>query len=143
MSIQLVNPTMVKVRKVWSTKEEDGESYCNVAEIEIIDPDTIREMIAVLAKAEPFGPDDFYPPAKIGYGVLFIDDGEEKGLTVDGDLIRYDSRDGEDEKEDAALLPIGESLMWNLLDPLFQGVEPSKQSYTEIWLELEEQRKTR
>lgn len=132
MTIRLINPTKVHIRKVKGF-DEGKDSYLLESEIDIVDANTIGQMMAILAKATPFDDaNDFYP-SKFGtpsYALTFLDEGEEKGLNVEGDLIWYDS--GEDE---CGLLPEGKLLMVNLLDPLFGGVKTTQTKIIDIYLE--------
>lgn len=131
MIIQL--PAKVHVRKVKGV-DEGKDSYLLESEIDITEADIIRQMMEVLAKAAPFDPENDYYPTKFGtpgYAITFTEKDEEKRLSIEGDIICYDS-----EEDEYGLLPEGEFLMINLLDPLFEGVETTKKNILDIYLEV-------
>lgn len=111
MSFKLLNPARIRIKKIWS---ESGEIL--EAERVIDDEDSIEQIAEVLDKAAPFN--GFYP-IKLetpGFAVTFYDEGEQKGLSVEGDYLVYD--DGE-EKE----LPENQWLLADLLNSFFTGSE--------------------
>ncbi|MDO8507307.1 MAG: hypothetical protein Q7S53_01940 [bacterium] len=134
MIIQL--PAKVHIRKVKGV-DEGEDSYLLEAEIDIIDTDIISQVMEALAKAAPFDPENDFYPTKFGtpgYTITFTEKGEEKRLSIEGDIICYDS-----EEDEYGLLPEGEFLMINLLDPLFERVETTKTNILDIYLEIVEE----